>query len=189
MSGPFEPSNSHDFHHPSGVGSDAWDDLPSPDEGSFYGDQAPPYAGSPQAIHASVQYGVHPDQAAYQRQPFPHSLSSPQIMPPPLSSIPARVARHSSRRSGTPPADLHRHSQQVQGLGIGMSPSSSSTLAPKRQDVSVNTGHDHDPLYGVGGGRSSNRHSRQSSSLHPYVMTFTSPIGMWFRLCALCEVK
>lgn len=201
MSGPFEPSQPYIDQLLTEADEEEWDDLPSPDGSSMYhGDQAPPYANSPavgQVIHAGVQYGmqnVQAAQATYQRQPFPHSVSSPQILqPPPISPPlpasppPPRARMHSRRRSGLMGAgELHRYSQgqneqSLPGLGLAMQ-SSTSTLGKRPGDITVSThyvlnGQNHDPTFGAPSRSSHRPPPRQPSNLHPYVMTFTSPIG------------
>ncbi|KAI0090800.1 hypothetical protein BDY19DRAFT_937553 [Irpex rosettiformis] len=200
MSGPFEPSQG-----PSRADMEEWYD----DDGTSMYHAAPPYAGSPtiEVIHAGVQYGSHGAQPAYQRQPFPHSLSSPQILAPsfsqsmamtpvPDSPLPqARVAKHTRRRSAIA-VELRREesvqsSQQEHGLGLGTIESSSSSLGKKPGDLrSLEVGipqleHTRAGSMGhtvVTAGRQYSRQSvpvrHPSENLHPYLRTFTSPIDL-----------
>lgn len=184
--------SSHSHYQTTHEGED-WDEAPLPDDTSLYYAQAPPYAGMSMAMEAQqddLTYR-HPDQGPYQRQPFPHAISSPQILAPPLSPPTSpqqtRVAlppRHSRRMSGigrASPVDVHRAGT---GLGLAMSPSigSASTIDLKRVSA-VQAIHDHhqritgsgqayDPMYGVTPSRSQQRALRPTSTLHPYVRGF-----------------
>lgn len=131
----------------------------------------------------------------HQRHPFTHSASSPQILTPPAPAqttqhhhppmTPADASppptrrpgqqqhrRHSSRRVSAAsmmqsPAEI----LQGAGMGVGLGVS-----VPEVDEASTVTLREL-PVVGASG-RSENRgHQRTSSNLHPYVMTFTSPIG------------
>ncbi|EKM53700.1 uncharacterized protein PHACADRAFT_260186 [Phanerochaete carnosa HHB-10118-sp] len=200
-------------------------------------DDAPPYASNEGHVsqdQAQVETSgtlyrlqhAYPDQAAYQRQPFPHSLSSPYIpaagalSPPPPPSpeayhlagaapappsstpppAPGRVPmkRHSRRRSNlnqpASQAEMQRHSlghvhrfgdghPQVHGaLGFSLPDDGRSTpsLVKKSSGVLEQTFEVPMPMAAATTSRRPGRdsHKRQSSSLHPYVMTFTSPIDL-----------
>ncbi|CCM01022.1 uncharacterized protein FIBRA_03070 [Fibroporia radiculosa] len=145
--------------------------------------QAPPYHSRSQShpvTHTRSETGVShahsPSQAQaqlHQRHPFPHSLSSPQILSPP-SSPAVRV-------TVPPPARLP-HFGFAQEQGLGRAPTVQGWLedpAPRAQRrFSVPRGTAR-PSSSVVAQRQHQHHRAASASrLHPYVMTFTSPIDL-----------
>jgi hypothetical protein len=223
MSGPFEPSQGYHGPPPTQAETDEWYD--DEETSTYHPDHAaPPYAGnSPvEIVHSGVQFGPQAGtQPVHQRQPFPHSLSSPHILAPPFSqSMPmspvpesplqqVHMARQSRRWSSMAiPIELRRQSSQQssqhgQGPDFGMVESSTSTLGKKGADLHVTPtfSEDHAPVsrFAAGHDRSASvggsagqvlavvtrQHARQGSvsrqpvaaGLHPYLRTFTSPIG------------
>lgn len=213
------------------------------DEDEYRDDDAPPYASADGHSHrlsqgqvhvesnSSVQYGLphaYPDQAAYQRQPFPHSMSSPYIpsdaalsppplpspvvmhsavagpapLSPPLARVPTK--RSSRRRSNgnqlASQAEVQRYShgtvyrlssgypQGPGGLSFAIPDDGRSTPSLMKKPSGVLERTYEVPMQATAATpplpRRQRRDSqrRQSSNLHPYVMTFTSPIGK----CLVC---
>ena len=138
---------------------DDWDDDAS--YSRYGGDQAPPYAGMEPSMGMSISVGVdspepytpplHPSYSpqnialdrgisagmgtVHQRQPFPHSMSSPQILAPPDASTPPpppaapptspqemRVVLPPRRRSGIGGEVQRAGSGAAMGLGVTTTP-------------------------------------------------------------------
>ncbi|KAI0684001.1 hypothetical protein BC835DRAFT_1392312 [Cytidiella melzeri] len=207
LSGPFMSSQGYRSPPPPSSETEEWYDE---EETSVYHPDhiAPPYAGDPisEVIHAGVHYGsqgVHP---VYQRQPFPHSLSSPQMLAQstPISPVVnsplqlVRVGTQSRGQSTVVPVELTRQfsqqsSQHSHGLGLGDIESSESTLGKKTLDLQASPSslEDHaaasrhvratstSHMVSATNRRRSRQRSRQPSlGLHPYLKTFTSPIDL-----------
>ncbi|KAI0343598.1 hypothetical protein BDW22DRAFT_1373579 [Trametopsis cervina] len=210
ISGPFESSQGYRGPHPTQAESEEWYD--DEETSVYHSDYAvPPYAGSPtsQVIHAGVQLGPQVLQPVHQRQPFPHSMSSPHVIGSPQSTptLPLspvsdmsqhfnRPSRHMKTRSMVIPVDLQRRestSDSHDGLGIVVE-SSISTLGKKTGSLRVSVpAFENQDIPTARPRATSNaspmvpthrHHARQrsmtrpSSTLHPYVRTFTSPIDL-----------
>ncbi|KAF7797148.1 hypothetical protein EIP86_008340 [Pleurotus ostreatoroseus] len=175
-----------------------WDEPD--DESLYYHDQAPPYAGvqddAPDHYTSPYRPVIH-EQVVYQRQPFPHSLSSPHIPSPgspPTSPRQMRVA--------LPPRRISRDLQRAgSGAGLGYAPSlntstssvnkrTASPMVPVLEDegmygppasgkgtaVTVSMA-EHGAMHRVHASRAHPR-SQPQPTLHPYIMSFTSPIDL-----------
>ena len=182
------------------------EEWPADDDTSFshqyhypYGDQAPPYAGlhelhepygmSPSASPAPVSspHDIPPVSltlntgggGVHQRQPFPHSLSSPHILSPPMPATSPQEMRVALPVRRT--QDVERAAMGA-GLGLGTSPSlsvgSTSTVNWKRAGPpGVEVGvMEVEQREGDAAGRerirrevSRRAHRRNDSNLHPYV--------------------
>ncbi|KAK7691931.1 hypothetical protein QCA50_005336 [Cerrena zonata] len=186
--------------------ADDWDDdsAISPSDSVQYSDvdQVPPYphVSHPQYIHANLQQAVqlqqvqedgstvpaqyqhhHPENIAYQRHPFPHSQSSPQILSPPNSPAKPRAPmpqrrsyRHYTRRvsSVLPTVEVPESELAAAGVGLGIGTPSFDDRGPLQQ------GSDTQLRMVISAGQSSVTVRPPSTNLHPYVMTFTSPIDL-----------
>ncbi|KAI0919143.1 hypothetical protein AcV5_002137 [Taiwanofungus camphoratus] len=175
LAGPFSPapSNIHaQLVSPSGWdGESALDDTRNADAYQVYHgyreyadvdceqSQAPPYADADAQLH--------------QRHPFPHSLSSPQILSPVLPQSPPQIpvaippaVRHSAAGGrGWAHAPGPRQGQGAGQPDISYLPQRHATAAQSPPSVSVLASMPQQSY-------------RQGPRLHPYVMTFTSPIDL-----------
>ncbi|KAI0943973.1 hypothetical protein AcV7_010358 [Taiwanofungus camphoratus] len=175
LAGPFSPapSNIHaQLVSPSGWdGESALDDTRNADAYQVYHGyreyadvdceqgQAPPYADADAQLH--------------QRHPFPHSLSSPQILSPVLPQSPPQIpvaippaVRHSAAGGrGWAHAPGPRQGQGAGQPDISYLPQRHATAAQSPPSVSVLASMPQQSY-------------RQGPRLHPYVMTFTSPIDL-----------
>lgn len=172
----------------------------------------PPQSYTPNPSPTAPSHDSHASTAqktgVYQRHPFPHSLSSPQILavpapaspqtggptaidmtpPRPRDSRPGHHRRHSSRRVSAnstmqSPAEILLSAGRGLGIAAGLSEvdeDSTVTLrnAPHHADVR----------------QQPEVQGRPGSSLHPYVTTFTSPIGefcflMVYHSSLTCECR
>lgn len=182
--GPFERS-SHSHYRIQEM-PEGWEDD---DMSQYYADQAPPYAGTHEVLQDqySPPARVH-DQGVYQRQPFPHSLSSPHILSPPASPQQMRVALPPRRRVSGIGGDVQRAGA---GLGLTMSASmgSTSTLGTTTKRVVSSAaqtlyerdgmGQTHDMMHRTGSRRPHTR-TRQPTTLHPYVCVRSHYCRVWF---------
>lgn len=144
-----------------------------------------PAAGSPLPQEPPVQYA---ENTLHQRHPFPHTLSSPQIpqnaVSPPTSPAAVRVAVPPPVRHPAPP---HSPAWTDSGGGDGNVPQRASSYVSGKALLQEGLNEMHyvrasesergRVREGRGWGTSGEGLSRGASRLHPYVMTFTSPIG------------
>ncbi|CAL1711663.1 unnamed protein product [Somion occarium] len=167
----------------------------SPSDASHYpnSDQVPPYPHQPQYIPSTFHPAVHlqgqsqgilsqyrpqpPDSTAYQRHPFPHSLSSPHIFSPPGSPQQIRIPTPQSPQR----ASYKHHSRRVSAMSTPDGASDATVglgIGTPQFDDRGQQGTAARPRPLSQGPPSSVTVRPPSMNLHPYVMTFTSPIDL-----------